>query len=265
MTEPFTVIDENMKLQIHLHNDKPVELSTLCQSLDGISKEYSRFIQNATPEQNLQPCDSNIYVTQITKGSIIVELGTYVAASYTLLEHSNAIFEFGKRLAQTYGWLQGKNEPPQNVTASELRHLNHALEPVATDPKATIQIGSINLNGNITVHFEADSMKANALQHLLDKKMAEMKEPIVGLQKGCVMQLAVTAADKQIDKAIIEAFTKKAVKVSFETDELKQTMVMREHPYHKLFIVDVMVHTVDDKIVLYHIKNLTDILDKQEI
>ncbi|MDO9948058.1 hypothetical protein Q7329_09305 [Glaesserella parasuis] len=38
MTEPFTVIDENMKLQIHLHNDKPVELSTLCQSLDGISK-----------------------------------------------------------------------------------------------------------------------------------------------------------------------------------------------------------------------------------
>ncbi|WP_426839785.1 hypothetical protein [Glaesserella parasuis] len=109
MTEPFTVIDENMKLQIHLHNDKPVELSTLCQSLDGISKEYSRFIQNATPEQNLQPCDSNIYVTQITKGSIIVELGTYVAASYTLIEHSNAIFEFGERLAQTYGWLQGKN------------------------------------------------------------------------------------------------------------------------------------------------------------
>ncbi|WP_255204613.1 hypothetical protein [Rodentibacter caecimuris] len=58
-------------------------------------------------------------------------------------------------------------------------------------------------------------MKANALQHLIGKKMDEMKEPIVGLQKGCVMQLAVTAADKQIDKAIIEAFTKKAIKVSF--------------------------------------------------
>jgi hypothetical protein len=265
MSEPFTVIDENMKLQIHLHNDKPVQLSTLCQSLDGISKEYSRFVQNATPEQNLEPCDSNIYVTQITKGSIIVELGTYVAASYTLVEHANAIFEFGERLAQTYGWLQGKNEPPQNVSLSELRHLNHALEPVATDPKATIQIGTINIDGGIHLHFEADSMKANALQHLLEKKMAEMKEPIVGLQKGCLMQLAVTAADKQIDKAIIEAFSKKAVKVSFETEELKQTMVMREHPYHKLFIVDVMVHTANDKIVLYHIKNLTDILDKHEI
>lgn len=265
MTEPFTVIDENMKLQIYLHNDKPVELSTLCQSLDGISKEYSRFIQNSTPEQNLQPCDSNIYVTQITKGSIIVELGTYVAATYTLIEHSNAIFEFGERLAQTYGWLQGNRPQPDNINVSELRHLSHALEPVANDPKASISIGSIKVDGGIHIHFEADNMKANALQHLIGKKMDEMKEPIVGLQKGCVMQLAVTAADKQIDKAIIEAFTKKAIKVSFETNELKQAMVMREHPYHKLFIVDVMVHTVDDKIVLYHIKNLIDILDKNEV
>nr|WP_269822373.1 hypothetical protein [Aggregatibacter actinomycetemcomitans] len=263
MAEPFLVIDENMKLQIHLHNDKPVELSTLCQSLDGISKEYSRFIQNATPEQNLEPCDSNIYVTQITKGSIIVELGTYVAVTYTLVEHANAIFEFGERLAQVYGWLQGENEQPDNITVSELRHLSQTLEPVSTDSKATIQIGSININGGVHLHFEADSMKANALQHLLEKKMAEMKEPIVGLQKGCAMQLAVTATDKQIDKAIIEAFSKKAVKVSFETEEIKQTMIMREHPYHKLFIVDVMVHTVDDKIVLYHIKKLIDILDKE--
>lgn len=264
MTEPFTVIDENMKLQIHLHNDKPVELSTLCQSLDGISKEYSRFIQNATPEQNLQPCDSNIYVTQITKGSIIVELGTYVAASYTLIEHSNAIFEFGERLAQTYGWLQGKNEPPHNVSLSELRHLSQALEPVATDPKATIQIGSINIDGGIHLHFEADSMKANALQHLLEKKMAEMKEPIVGPQSNCAMVWAVTSANKLVDKAIIELFSKKPVKVSFDNEKLKETMVMREHPYKHIFIVDIIVHTVDDKPVLYHITKLNDILDKSE-
>lgn len=264
MTEPFTVIDENMKLQIHLHNDKPVQLSTLCQSLDGISKEYSRFIQNSTPEQNLEPCDSNIYVTQITKGSIIVELGTYVAATYALIEHANAIFEFGERIAQTYGWIQGENDPPSNITHSELRHLSNALEPVATDPKATIQIGSININGDIHCHFESNSMKANALQHLLEKKMVEMKEPIVGQQDNCAMVWAVTSANKLVDKAIIEAFSKKPVKVSFKDDQLKETMVMREHPYKHIFIVDVVVHTVDDKPVLYHIKKLNDILDKDE-
>nr|WP_258789617.1 hypothetical protein [Haemophilus parahaemolyticus] len=40
---------------------------------------------------------------------------------------------------------------------------------------------------------------------------------------------------------------------------------MREHPYKKIFIVDVMVNSVEDQIVSYHIQRLVDVIDKTEI
>ena len=163
MSEPFTVIDENMKLQIHLHNDKPVQCSKLCESLDGISREYAHFVNLSSENLNLEPCDDNIYVTQITKGSIIVELGTLVAATYPIIQHSNVIFEFGERLAKIFNWLMGNDEQPENVTTNQLRRLHSALEPTAVDPKGSISIGSININGDI--HIETDSAKYNALQN----------------------------------------------------------------------------------------------------
>lgn len=265
MAESFTVIDENMKLQIHLKNDQPVQLSKLCESLDGISREYSHFINLASEDLNLEPCDDNIYVTQITKGSIIVELGTLVAASYSVIEYSNAIFEFGERLSHIFNWLMGQGEKPENITTNQLRRLHNALEPTAVDPKASISIGSININGDIHVHFEADSAKCNALQNRINKEISKMKEPIIGFQNGCAMIWAQTATNRHVDKGIIEAFTTKPVKVTFDNDTLKETMVMREHPYKKIFIVDVMVNSIEDQVVSYHILRLVDIIDKTEI
>ncbi|MDY4281294.1 MAG: hypothetical protein SOX56_09540 [[Pasteurella] mairii] len=265
MTEPFTVIDENMKLQIHLKNDQPVQLSKLCESLDGISREYSHFVNLSSEDLNLEPCDDNIYVTQITKGSIIVELGTLVALTYPIIEHSNVIFEFGERLAKIFDWLMGNGEPPEKITTNQLRRLHNALEPTAFDPKGSISIGSININGDVHIHFEADSAKCNALQNRINKEIAKMKDPIIGFQNGCAMIWSQTATNRHVDKGIIEAFTSKPVKVTFDNDTLKETMVMREHPYKKIFIVDVMVNSIEDQIVSYHIQRLIDILDKDEI
>lgn len=265
MTEPYLTIDESMKLQIHLHNDAPVQLAKLCTSLDGISREYARFVHTSTHDLNLEPCDENIYVTQITKGSIIVELGTLVTLTYPIIEHSNAIFEFAERLKNTFNWLIGDTEKPENISINQLRRLHNALEPTSVDPKGTISINSININGDIHVHFEADSEKCNALQNRINKEIDKMKEPIVGFQNGCAMIWAQTATNRHVDKGIIEAFSSKPVKVTFDNDTLKETMVLREHPYKKIFIVDVMVNTIDEQPVSYHVKRLVDIIDKNEI
>lgn len=263
MPNPFTVIDDNMKLQICFTHNQPIQLSSLCQSLEGVAKEYSSFIQLHSVDKNIEPCDNNIYVTQITKGSIIIELAAYIAATYTLFEHSNAIFEFGENIKRVYEWLQNKGARPDNITAKQLRNLSQTLEPVVNDPNASVQINSINIAGDVNLILKADSTLANAMQNRINKTLSEMKEPITGFHKNCAMIWAVTSSNKPVDKAVIEMFSKKSVKVFFDNEQLKETMVMREHPYKHIFVVDVVVHTVNDNPVLYHIKQLNEILDKE--
>lgn len=46
VTEAHYSIDKNMKLFIEINNSEPLQLSTFCQSMEGIATEYQQFIQD---------------------------------------------------------------------------------------------------------------------------------------------------------------------------------------------------------------------------
>ena len=64
VAEAHYTIDKNMKLLIEIDNSEPLQLSTFCQSMEGIAAEYRQFIQDN--KIDIEPCEQHIYVEQIT-------------------------------------------------------------------------------------------------------------------------------------------------------------------------------------------------------
>ncbi|SQE32077.1 Uncharacterised protein [Mannheimia haemolytica] len=60
VAETHYTIDKNMKLLIEIDNSEPLQLSTFCQSMEGIAAEYRQFIQDNKIE--IEPCEQHIYV-----------------------------------------------------------------------------------------------------------------------------------------------------------------------------------------------------------
>ncbi|SUU98706.1 hypothetical protein [Avibacterium paragallinarum] len=58
VAETHYTIDKNMKLLIEIDNSEPLQLSTFCQSMEGIAADTS-FIHNN--KIDIEPCD-NIFM-----------------------------------------------------------------------------------------------------------------------------------------------------------------------------------------------------------
>lgn len=68
---------------------------------------------------------------------------------------------------------------------------------------------------------------------------------------------------KHTIEAIIPAVSQKPVRVKFEDKTLKEKMILNEeYPYHKIFLVDVLVEYIDEEPVIYKILKLNNSMNK---
>jgi hypothetical protein len=71
------------------------------------------------------------------------------------------------------------------------------------------------------------------------------------------------AKAKTGDKGIIERFSSKPVKVRFASDDIKRKILdMEENIFRRVFIVDVRVHKVGDRVAGYTLYNVRDWFEK---
>ncbi|MCK3658964.1 hypothetical protein A4G18_09645 [Pasteurellaceae bacterium Pebbles2] len=257
------VMDKDMKLLIEIDNSKPLQLAVFCQSMEGIAAEYRQFIQDNKIE--IEPCEQHIYVEKITQGCFIVELAALVSSTFPIIEQANAILEFGGHLKMIFDWAMNKGEKPEHLTANMLKNANNILEPIAIDPKAQFNLQVSNNQGDVHIHLHADNAMAGLAQNNISRELKLLKERDGNTIPNTALYWSSTAdaQSKAHDRAIIPAVSSKPIRVKFEDKTLKDKMILNEEfPYHKIFLVDVLIEYIDEEPVIYKILKLNNTMNK---
>jgi hypothetical protein len=146
----------------------------------------------------------------------------------------------------------------------DLEQISQIFEPVAKDSGSQLNIVARE-GSTVVVNMSTTSMEANAVQNSLRRRIEAAPDTITGIQRDQVLywyQVRADSAEKPGDRAIIERFSKRPVKVRFANDGVKLAMLnMPDNPFKKLYVVDVDVSTQSDKPVLYRILEVKESYD----
>ncbi len=241
-------------MKFEIKNKQPIELIDLTNSLLALGNEYQRFISRTHPEA--EASDVKLYINEVRSGSVIALL---TAMSPQLIEgfsYVNTVVDFASFLKNTFEILtNGKANKHTDLSPATLSNINQILEPIAKDNGSQLNIGTLNVTGN--VYLSVPSKDANVIQNQIAHIDKERRTKTHGLHEKVLLhwyQARKDTNNKFGDKAIIEAISPNPIKVICANDELKARMVLSEkNPFNEAFIVDVVADTLNEKIVLYKI------------
>lgn len=250
-------IDFNNKLEVTIKNEKPVVLTDLTMSLLGVNQQFQRFLETET-NQDYQPA-TELYIKEVRSGSIVVELVALAMPIVPLIWEGGPLSQWVSQAEAIVLWFLGKHDtPPKNLTKNDLKQWNSILEPVAKDNGSQLNF-TVSDGGKVINQFFINPQEANAAQNQIQREIDSLEDPDEHIQKRKVMVWYQTKFDTEShtgDKAIIEAISKKAIKVIFDNNAVKEAMLKGDEryskPWHKLaYIVDVEVQTVNGSPKLY--------------
>lgn len=253
-------LDFNNKLEVTIHNEKPVVLADLTLSLLGISQQYQKFVESET-NQDYQ-AGAELYIKEVRKGSIVVELIAQAMPVVPLIWSGGSLSEWLNYAKSTIEWLLGKAKtPPKEMSKQDFKQWHSILEPVAKDNASQLNI-TVSDGGTVNQIF-INSQEANAAQNEIRRHLSALESPEEHIQKRRIMYWNQTKFDNDSstgDKAIIESITKKPIKVIFENTAIKEAILAGssnyKKPWQKLaYLVDVEVQTINNQPKTYTILN----------
>jgi hypothetical protein len=241
-------IDISKKLEITINNKNPVALADLTLSLLSFNQQFQKFIETETA----QSAATELFISKVRSGSIIVELVSQSLNVFPLFWEGGSLTEWVKQAKEILDWFTGRKETlPKELSKQDLQQWHSILEPVAKDSGCQMNI-SVSDNGQVINQFFINSQDANAAQNNIKRLVSERDIPSDNIHSKKVMTWYQTKFDSQSDtgdKALIEAITKKAVKVIFDNASEKESMLAGDarfsKPWHKLaYVVDVSIQTI---------------------
>jgi hypothetical protein len=255
------------KLVIEIKNKQPVELTDLTLSLLVLSQQFQRYA--AQQEEDYTKEESKLYIREIRPGSIIAELGSYVASHHKEIvdvsRSAMAVLGFAKQLKKDLTELQNGATPSRDLATKDLKDLGKIVEVTAKDPGSTFNIHADN-GATVNVTLNISSLEANAIQNRAAKVIEARKEPEQTVFHRVLMywhSASKGKSRKASDKAIIEQVTSRPLSVVIEDDEIKRQMLSgKNNPFLIGFLVDVEVMYVRGEPKVYKITGLYETLEE---
>lgn len=252
-------IDFNTKLQITIKNQKPVVLTDLTLSLLAINQQFQRFIESETNQD--YDASSELYIKEVRTGSIIVELVTQTLPILPLVWTGGSLAEWVTQAQGIINWLLNKSaDKPKDLSKKDYQQWQSILSPIAKDNGSQLNF-TVSDGGQVINQFFINSTDAEKAQLSINNKLRELEEPNDHIQRKKVMVWYQTKFDREShtgDKVVIEAISKKPVKVVFENNSVKEKMLKGDSrfdkPWHELaYLVDIEIQTINDVPKLYTI------------
>lgn len=256
---------EDVALTITIRNTKPVELIDLGKSLQALGQQYEQFVHSHGYES--QAGNARLYVSELETGSIIAKLQALLQQGSFVLDHIQVFAGFVGNLTDIINYFRTQSEkPPENISHDEATRLSQILEPVAKDGGASI---SINVTGNtaaVTVNtIVVTSESANAIQNNVRRFLGppipehgRFEREVLYLQ-----QVRGEVSSSVGDRGVIEAFSKRAVRLNFMTPAAKGAILdAPENPFKMAYVVDGQVSTVRGEPALYKISTVHETLER---
>lgn len=251
------------KIQFDLDYKDPIEISEFTKSLNAISNEYKKFIDDTYGAE--QPVNAKLYVEKITEGSILTTLVEYSDFAIPFLVDVNTVYEFGKHLKEAFSYFSGQTKKGENLEldVQDLNNLKSIISP-GTETGNKIEISVVG-NNNLVV-LKADDTESNAITNRISKELKDLRLPSSNIYKKQLFyfdQAKKDISSKKGNYGIIESLNDERLRVVFEDDKsIKNKMLKGKHnPLQVSYIVDVEVQTKRGKSITYKILNLHEIID----
>lgn len=230
-----------------------VELDDLVLSLNGLSNQYSKFLE--IDDNNPLQQELKLYIREIKKGSIITDLFVATAASGVLsfAENIVTIVEFTKYLKCAYDYFLGNSDKKKAYSKTELKNLRNIVEPVAKDNGSQLIIQNCS---DIVININSE--QANAIQNRIKREeekqiIKDFRDVNFTLFKARVPQDLTTG----FSGIIKEILPDKAITTIFQDVITRDKIInIDENPLLKEFKVDVIVIFENETPVKYQITNV---------
>lgn len=252
-------IDVSKKLEITINNRKPVALVDLTLSLLSFDQQFQKFIETDTHKD--QGAATELYIKEIRSGSIIFELVSKTISVLPLFWENGSLSEWINLVKSIMDWLLGNSaNQPRELSKQDLQQWNSIIEPIAKDEGSQMNF-SVSDNGTVINQFFINSQEASVAQNSIRRLIEKHDTPNDHPHSRKVMYWHQAKFDRHSatgDKAVIEDISKKALKVIFENNAVKEAMLAGDSrfdkPWHKLaYVVDVEVQTIKDVPKMYTI------------
>lgn len=249
-------------LIFEIKNSRPVDLIQLTTALAALGDQFKRFIA----EEGDIDADARLYVHEIRAGSIIAELIAFGKAIGDLYEVSDKLAGFVPLLSDMTQAVLNLRPAAKGLDRATVKNIRNIYAPIAVDPGAQLNVidnsnGTINFNFNVTPP-DAATIVYNA-DHLLNSQLPDEQrftnEPMT------LFQMRNAPPGRTGDYGTIDRFSPKARKLTFMSEEVKDTILHHEgNPFEQVFWVDGVVKTAGGNVVGYQIHALRDVSPKSD-
>lgn len=254
------------KLQVYIKYSKKIELSHYINSLNSLNTEYYDYLRYS--EDYLQPDDIRLYVNEIRTGSILTDLIAYSPTLLAFAENANTLIDFTKHLYENINILRTKNTKEiadeYAIKSSSLTNLQGLVEPIINDPKGQITLSGITFGDNCNVTIAINSNDAQEIYNKAQAVKDFKPTPDTCFREKVLLVFTQTNASPKNtnnDKGVIESISKNTVKIRFDNDDLKKSMLYDQSPYRVVFVVDIEIQTINEKPFIYKVIKLHECLE----
>lgn len=243
-------------LEIHISNNRPIELVDLANSMTALENEFHNFCEKKDAGIN-----AKLYVNEVRKGSVVIDLVSSIPALMPLVDNVNAVLEFGSHLNGICSFLSGKSsEKPATMDVESLKNFRKIVRPVAKDSGARISVSVKESPGAVVnVVFEGNDRQMSSYS-----KKAEIEEEVFRNNKVELIEKAVffltqirkgDGKNGVGDRGTINSVCDAPKKLIFIDDNVKKLIIdSPENAFSYGYIADVEVERNGDFIVAYRIK-----------
>lgn len=256
-------LNNDHQLVITYNYSEPIELVDFTESLKSLAYEYKKHLKK---EGVKYTTDTKLYVKNVQEGSI--EIWLAVATAFEMVSNINATVTFFNNLKNGFLWLKGRLDNNPGLDKQDVIAKQNIVAPIITDERGAFKVEVKENNGNIYngCIFNVGYNDANTISRQAEREIENM-EAIEGNRVNNTL-LAIHQASKATGgfKGIAHGVNPNPKKVTFDTPELKQQILDAEdNMFRKAYLVDLRVESKGEKIVLYNIMAIRDVLDFDEI
>ena len=250
-------------MRIHIDNKEAYDLQELTNMLCSLSGLYNNFLI-----KNGYQIDKNtgrLMVQSVKEGSMIFDLIAPILPIandlFNAVKTFNPILEFGNYIKGFFDDLKEGKET--KLEKKDYKYIQNTFGNLGNNCKQDIKVYNIN---NPTIYINCinnDFLTSNAINSICGKKIQKLEEQDKQDTKYEKQLLKLTINNKDKIKGIISKIHQKE-KQLIMTDDIKTKIVNdNENPFQKYYLVNLIVHYDNNKIIYYEIIDIIDKIDME--
>jgi len=259
------MIRPNAYLQLHIEPDEPIAIYELTSSLNAIWRQYHIYVASDVELQ--KPHEAKLLVSSVSPGSIdisfIPDIPEALAAAAGALDHIKIVNDFAghiKTLLNKFINNEKNSEPVSDVTVKDCDDAIAIVKPTAehggqqifNSYNNSVMYQTIIVDPSSSRKIISEASRAKAALQYPDAEKRE-RVPLVWFR---IDRSSAKQSGSSPDKGTINEIDPKPKSIFFTDDlsYLKKEMTEGEdHPFQKIYFVDVEVSRVDGKVVSYRV------------